>query len=295
MRNLKIMLCIVTALAVLGFAGVQFYTYVYSDTVPPVITMDSDLVSVSVRDKDQNAALLAGVSASDNHDGDLTGEVMVSSVSQLIGVNTAKVNYTVFDGADNMATASRMVCYTDYTSPHFVLREPLVYGVGEVVALMGRVEAYDVRQGDITDMIRLSALSINNNVEGIYHVSLRATNDIGDDSVVTLPVIIRNQMPQSPEIILNEYLVYITVGSNFNVTNYFESINRGGTGGQGNYGDLSVDNGVDVDKPGIYEVHYSYTNVYGYTADAILTVVVEESEVVAEDAETAPEGSEVVA
>lgn len=281
MRNLKIFLCVVTVLAALGFAGMLFYTRVYSDTVPPVITMDSDMVSVSVKTEDRTAAILEGVTASDDRDGDLTDQVMVSSISKLIGVNTAKVNYIVFDSADNMATASRMVCYSDYTAPHFVLNEPLVYGVGDVVALMGRIQAYDTLQGDVTDMIRLSALSINNNVEGIYHVSLRVTNDIGDSSAVTLPVIIRNQMPQSPEITLNESLIYLTVGDDFDPTDYFENLRRGGTGGQGGYSDLSVDNGVDMTRSGVYEVHYSYTNTYNYTADAILTVIVEDSEVVA--------------
>lgn len=281
MRSLKILLCIVTVLAAIAFAGMQFYAHVYLDTTAPVITMDSDVVSVNVADADQPSAFLAGVTASDNRDGDLTAEVMISSISKLIGVNTAKVNYAVFDSSDNIATASRVVCYADYHAPTFRLNAPLVYGVGETVALIGRVEADDVLQGNISDMIRLAALSINNNVEGIYHVTLRVTNDMGDSSTVTLPVIIRNQMPQSPEIILSDYLVYLTTGQTFDPADYFISLTRGGTGGRGSYTDLSVDNGVDMSAPGSYEVHYSYTNTYGYTADAIITVVVEESEVVA--------------
>ena len=81
-----------------------------------------------------DSALLDGVCASDDRDGDLTGQVLIRSVSQFTGENTALVSYIVFDSSDNMSTASRSVVYTDYTPPRFALSEPLVFAPSSSVA-----------------------------------------------------------------------------------------------------------------------------------------------------------------
>ena len=54
--------------------------------------------------------LLAGVTAEDNRDGDLTDEVFVDKVIPT-GEDTAAVYYGVIDSAKNVATASRTVTY----------------------------------------------------------------------------------------------------------------------------------------------------------------------------------------
>ena len=107
MRTLKIILCIATALSVLAFALAIYYTQFYKDVVSPEIRMDAETVTVSVADGDE--ALLRGVTAVDNRDGDISGAVLVDGVSQLTGPNSARVRYIVFDSAENSATASRTV------------------------------------------------------------------------------------------------------------------------------------------------------------------------------------------
>lgn len=276
MRTLKLILCAATVLAALAFAGVQIYTRVVLDTVAPVISMDAD--SITVRVSDGPEALLAGVTAWDDRDGDLTGEVRVSHVSQLISGSTAKVNYVVFDRADHMATASRTVCYSDYTAPRFSVVSPLVFGVGEKVSLVGHVVARDSIDGNITGAMRLSAISVNNTIEGIYHVTLRVTNSVGDSSKVTLPIIIRAQSPGQAQVELNQYLVYLKTGEEFDPEPYFKTLLTG-DGGRGYYSAVSVTDRVDTSVPGIYEVSYDYTAADGEVAEAILTVVVEEGEV----------------
>lgn len=47
--------------------------------------------------------LLQGVTAWDNRDGDLTSEIMIDHISTLIGANTAKITYVVFDSSDRVA------------------------------------------------------------------------------------------------------------------------------------------------------------------------------------------------
>lgn len=276
MRKLKIILCLLTVLAAIAFVGVHLYSQLVLDSTAPVITISEDTVVVSVNDKEE--ALLEGVSAYDNRDGDLTNEIMVSGVSQLIGSNIAKVNYIVFDHSDNMATASRTVCYSDYESPHFSLLSPLVYNVGERISLIGRVVVKDVLDGNISGSIRLSSIALNNTVEGIYHVALRVTNSMGDSSTVTLPIIIQSKKASSSEIELEKYLIYLKTGESFDPEDYFKSLTLSG-GGRGSYATLNVDNEVDTSTAGTYEVTYSYTDSSMTVTQAILTVVVEEGEV----------------
>lgn len=274
MRTIKIVLCTLCALAALAFAATQYYFHVYLDQTPPVISMDAPVVTVSVRDGDEE--LLAGVTAMDDREGDLTSKVMVSNVSRLTGANTAQVSYVVFDSSDNMSTAARTVCYSDYSAPHFSLVRPLNFGVGETVSLVGRVVAQDVLEGNLTGAIRVSNMTLNNSVEGIYHVNLRVSNRMGDVSTVNLPIIIRNVMPESPVLTLKKYLVYIPQGSEFDPQDYFSSLLLNGTENlQGLYSSLKVINNVDTSTPGSYEVSYSYTNSSGYSTDAVLAVVVE--------------------
>ena len=56
----------------------------------------------------------SGITAWDDQDEDLTGEIMVDHISTLISANTAKITYVVFDHADNASKLTRTVAYTDY-------------------------------------------------------------------------------------------------------------------------------------------------------------------------------------
>ena len=253
MRTLKTILCIATALSVLAFALAIYYTQFYKDVVPPEIRMDADVITVSADDGDE--ALLRGVTATDNRDGDITGAVLVDGVSQLTGPNAARVRYIVFDAAENAATASRTVVYSDYEAPRVFILQPLIYNVGDTIALRGRVIARDCLEGNITDRIRISSKDLSNRAAGVYHLTIWVMNKLGDVSTVTVPVIVREDDPAVPVVELKSYLTYLTRGEEF---------------------DPKVSGEVDTDTPGTYEVVYSATNSDGLTGQAILTVVVEE-------------------
>ena len=260
--GLIICLVVVTAL----FAAGQVYTRVVADNSRPVITLDSDYITISV--EDGQPALLQGVSAWDDRDGDLSGEVIVSGVSKLINNNTAKVSYMVFDKAGNMGSATRYVRYSDYHRPRFMLTRPLVYNLGEAVALSGRLQAQDVIDGDITSSIRVLSSDIISSIEGVYSLSLQVTNSVGDTAQVTLPVTIRHEAEGESQLTLRRYLIYMEQGGSFDAKAYIDSVPAGAAG------DVRIDNGIDANTPGSYIVTYSCT-VGGRTSTAILTVVVE--------------------
>ena len=94
LQRITLILFIISALL---FAGSRAYHHFLVDDTPPVLTMDSDTVEMGLGDT--RDALLRGVRATDNRDGDLTREIIVQGVTKLIGENTAKVTYIVFDKA----------------------------------------------------------------------------------------------------------------------------------------------------------------------------------------------------
>lgn len=274
MKAVKVILIGLTVLLAGVFAAGQIYSRVYVDTAPPVLTMDADTVTVSVKDDD--SALLAGVSARDDHDGDLTSAVQVRSISQLTGENTAVVSYIVFDSADNMATCSRTVCYSDYAPPHFELDAPLTYTLGETITLGGRLRAVDVIDGDLSDSIRLASGTMTNNQIGSYHITVQVTNSMGDTASLPLRITLRAKTEAAPSIALKEQLIYLQQGASFSPQRYFSALQYSGLDEtRGSYEELKVRNPVDTKTPGVYEVVYSYTNEDGLDTDAVLTVVVQ--------------------
>lgn len=265
-RTLKTILIICLVLVTAAFAAGQVYSRVVADTVPPVITLDSDSITVSV--EDGRDALLRGVTASDAKDGDLTGQIIVSGVSKLISNNTAKVSYMVFDKAGNMASATRYVVYSDYHRPRFMLITPLVYSLGETVSITGRLQAQDAVDGDITSSIRVLSSDIISSTEGVYNLTLQVINSLGDTEQVTLPVTIRAEADGDSAVKLRRYLVYVGLGDNFEPRNYIESVSAGSVS------DVRIDSNVDTQSAGCYLVTYTVTSG-GRSSSALMTVVVE--------------------
>ena len=266
MRTLKTILIICLVLVTAAFAAGQVYSRVVTDTVPPVITLDSDSITVSV--EDGRDALLRGLTASDAKDGDLTGQIIVSGVSKLISNNTAKVSYMVFDKAGNMASATRYVVYSDYHRPRFMLITPLVYSLGETVSITGRLQAQDAVDGDITSSIRVLSSDIISSTEGVYNLTLQVINSLGDTAQVTLPVTIRAEADGDSAVKLRRYLVYVGLGDNFEPRNYIESVSAGSVS------DVRIDSNVDTQSAGCYLVTYTVTSG-GRSSSALMTVVVE--------------------
>ena len=71
------------------YTGSKLYRIKMVDRTPPVFTSQSDTVTVARGDDER--ALLQGITARDDRDGDLTGQIMIQGITPLIGENTAKV------------------------------------------------------------------------------------------------------------------------------------------------------------------------------------------------------------
>ena len=244
MRAIKRILIILLVLMTGGYIFTAIYQGSADRKVAPVISCPEGVLEVSASDPE--SALLQGVTAFDEQDGDLTNRVILGGVSKLISNDTAKVTLLVFDSDDNMASCTRRIRYTDYHRPTFSVTEPLVYSSTEEVALLSRLKATDVVDGDISKNIRVSTLEPSNNSE-VYHVTVQASNSVGDTAWVRLPVLLLNSNPLRPEIQLSKYLVYVEKDAKFSTTTYLKDLKVPGVKDP-DLEQIAVDNQVDTGK-----------------------------------------------
>ncbi|MDY3766154.1 MAG: bacterial Ig-like domain-containing protein [Lachnospiraceae bacterium] len=258
------------------WAAVYVLTVRDKDQTPPQITGTTDEIQVSVGATDEE--LLAGLTAFDDRDGDITDKIRVGTHSKFIHKGSCEVQYYVFDSSYNVAQFSRRVTYTDYESPRFILSSPLIYEVDSTVSVMSRVSAKDDLDGDISGKIKIVSSNVNEAKEGVYSADLEVTNEYGDVCELEVPVHIVEKGffdEEAPQIVLNSYLVYLKKGEELNPEQYLKKVVEPDES-EGNLDDVQIENGVDTSKEGIYEVTYTYESPNGKSTVSYLIVAVTE-------------------
>ena len=274
LKYIRIVLVVLFCLALAGAGSLYFYNYTHEDTQPPAFSKETELVEVSVTDPQQ--ALLRGLAAYDNVDGDVTDRIKIKSISQLVNETDVIVTYIVFDNSSNYAVCDRTARYTDYTSPRFSLSKPMLFNTGETVTFLDRISVIDQRDGNITGRLKLEESTVVSTIPGTYRAMLSATNLMGDTVYLPLTVQVVNKSVTLPTIELSEYLVYLDVGSPKRFRSYLKGV-RDPMDSEGAFPSKVTINSkaVDTSTPGVYEVYYYYTGKSGEIGTAILTVVVE--------------------
>lgn len=239
------------------------------DDIGPTISCPEEVLQISVTDPSD--ALLTGVTAYDEQDGDLTGRIRILGISKFIAERTAKVTYAVFDSDNNMATCTRELYYTDYTSPVFTVTTPLIYGQNASIALLDRICVTDCIDGDITQSVRVSTMHGTSDPE-VYTVDIQVTNSMGDTAQITLPLIQQESSLNRATVNLTTTLTYITAGSTFDARSYLATVST--PTGYGFLSDVEITGTVDPSTPGTYMVFYTYRDEI-CTGTSILTVVVQ--------------------
>ncbi len=290
MKRIRILSIIVFVIS-LGLFG--FFRIKHSrvdDNIPPRISMDSGSIEVSVNDDDE--AILAGVTAADSNDGDVSDTLIVESMGQFLSTGRRNVTIAAFDSNSNIAKETREVIYTDYTSPRFSLEEPLIFPLNSD-SILDYITASDVLDGDITNQIKISQSTfVDTSTADDYETSFTVTNSAGD--TVKLPVTItiydRSVSGNAPDINLSEYLIYVAAGTKVTPWNYVTSVTMQGTqyekaedGNLYNFdmsqiltkSDFSIKGEVDTNTPGTYEYTYKLTDSSNRTGTVRLIVVVE--------------------
>lgn len=259
------------------------------DQSGPEIQMDQQEIQVSIAADD--AALLQGVTAIDRKDGDVTDSLVVESISNFIEKGRRKVSIVAFDSDNHITRAEREIVYTDYTSPVFTLDSPLRFSI-DAENLTEGLHAQDCLDGDITSKIQMSFQdSYSYGTAGQYQVNYSVANSAGD--VKNLPVTVEfydpSQESQIPSLTLNQYLINLSVGEGFDPWGYLDSVTvnhyqyvkeedgilHGSTAEDIlDPSAVQIENPVDVNTPGVYEVVYSVYDEEGVQGSVRLIVSV---------------------
>lgn len=291
MRKIQIAVIAFFILSLVALGGFKIWSNLDKDETRPVIECPESSIKVSVKEGEK--ALLEGLTARDDVDGDLTDAIRISSISHFAEQGKRTVEYVVFDSSNNFATCTRTVQYTDYESPRIYLDAPLRVSLSELdmIDTTSFMRVEDVLDGDISNKIRLS---FDNSVyiqePGFYSVTAQVSNSAGD--TVSLPLQMHivdsgnSEENQKYYPILSDYVIYVKVNEAINLKTYLTGVMRGTQ--QYEFADdqssvlnitrddISIASHVDFSTPGTYTVDYSYTSPSGATGVTKMVVVVEE-------------------
>lgn len=290
MRRLRLIILILSVIVIAGFAGSMIYEYRTTDSTAPVIHADTDALFLSVSATDED--LLAGMSAYDNLDGDVTSTLVVVSKSKFITKGTQRVNYAAFDKNNNVGVYSRTVTYTDYESPRFSVSQPMRFlsGSASYNYLRG-ITAIDTMDGNITQKVKVTYGDVEavSDAVSFRALNLMVTNSAGDSSVLPMNVTFENNATYTTKApALTDYVLYVTAGTKPDLRGNLCGIWAGGKvssfedNGIDPTSSVSInDSSADYNVPGFYTVTYTLTrlNQEGIRTNlgsATLVVVVEE-------------------
>lgn len=286
MRRIRLAVVGIFVLSLIAFIVFNIVNRVTTDSTPPVITSESDTVTVSVAAEESE--LLAGLTATDDEDGDLTGEIMISSMSNFTEPGKRTVSYVVFDASNNASTLTRNLEYTDYTAPQIKLTQPLRYGLNEIedASLTENMSVQDCLDGDITQQIRAT---FNDGsyiaMAGEYGITVQVSNSAGDTCSVPLTVTVTDPAEESGKYypMLSDYIVYAPVGGYVDLTSLLIGLENSSTqylfadanpSAPGGIESVAIGGAVDYNTPGTYTVDYQFTSASGVTGTTKLAVVV---------------------
>lgn len=286
MRRIRLAVVGIFVLSLIAFIVFNIVNRVTTDSTPPVITSESNTVTVSVAAEESE--LLAGLTATDDEDGDLTGEIMISSMSNFTEPGKRTVSYVVFDASNNASTLTRNLEYTDYTAPQIKLTQPLRYGLNEMedASLTENMSVQDCLDGDITQQIRAT---FNDGsyiaMAGEYGITVQVSNSAGDTCSVPLTVTVTDPAEESGKYypMLSDYIVYAPVGGYVDLTSLLIGLENSSTqylfadanpSAPGGIESVAIGGAVDYNTPGTYTVDYQFTSASGVTGTTKLAVVV---------------------
>lgn len=262
-------LFLITAVAA---AGIFIRDLIKTDDTFPTITVEGDMIEVSLKATDEE--LLQGVTAYDEKDKDLTPRIIIESISRFIEPGVSKVTYTVCDNDNNVAKATRLIKYAGYEAPKFQVKGNLCFSIFEHINVSGMISATDSLEGDISGKAVITSENYSSSISGAFSLNVTVTNNKGDSSTITLPLIVEDRPISVPSIELKEYLVYTDVGQQIDFASYITDVLD--TDRLELDREVSIESNVDFNTPGTYHVHYYVTNGNGLRGHSVLTVIVEE-------------------
>ena len=158
LRKSRVFVVIFFIISVVSFVGYHAIRIATTDHTVPIIEMDNASITVSVKGGD--AAILEGVTATDEKDGDITENLFIESRTTFLEKGKFNVTIAVADKDNHVAKVSREVIYSDYRSPQFSLSGPLKFQTErenrDDLNISSGLSANDVIDGNISNRIIFS-------------------------------------------------------------------------------------------------------------------------------------------
>ena len=245
-----------------------------TDTIAPVITLlgDSPLdVPLGSNYSDP------GFSATDNVDGDISGNVSVnSSAVDTSAAGSYLVTYSVTDAAGNPSTVTRWVNVTtgpDITAPLIALlgNNPLEIVLGGTFNEPG-YSAMDNVDGNITASVLVNSSAINTSVTGSYSVTYSVTDAAGNAAITVIRTVNVMAVDTTEPVInlLGNNPLEITEGGVYSEPGYSATDNVDGN----ITGNVFVDSSsLNTNLVGSYTVIYDVFDTAGNNAVTVIRTV----------------------
>ncbi|MEH7610273.1 immunoglobulin-like domain-containing protein [Gottfriedia acidiceleris] len=199
---------------------------------------------------------MAGVSAVDNVDGDLTKSIKIAGIVDTKKKGTYTLTYTVSDKAGNIITVKRTITVIDNI-------QPVIYGaVNKTINIntnfnpLTGVTATDNVDGSLTKLIKVTG-TVNTKKTGTYTLTYTVTDYSGNKTVITRKITVKDNIKP---VIYGATPKTIKVKSNFN--------SRTGVTAKDNVdGDLTkvikITGTVNTKKKGTYTLTYVVSDKAG--------------------------------
>ena len=190
----------------------------------PIINSSMDPLTVSCDYSRED--LLKGLTAYDAEDGYITDSIIPGVFTGFKEKGVSEIDYYVYDSDANCGRYKRDIIFSDYSSPEVTLSDPLVFYVKDASdgVVMNRIYGKDRLDGDVKH-IKVNSSDIDYETAGDYTISISLINSFGDTADYDLPVhIIRRTAYRGLEIRLNENLICIKSGTEFNPEDFVEEV-----------------------------------------------------------------------
>lgn len=241
-----------------GNAAVQATrTVEVMDTKPPVIVLSDNSVTMSVGESYSEP----GFSATDNVDGNLTGDVLVGGNLNVNAVGTYTVTYDVSDTSGNAAIQkTRSVQVIDTTAPVITLAgSSISVSVGQSYVEPG-YSATDNVDGNLTGNVIVGG-NLNTNTVGSYIVTYDVSDAAGNPAIQSRRTVeVIDTTP--PVISLSGGSVSMKEKRSFPEPGYSASDNIDGN----LTGSVVVEGNLNTNRVGTYTVTYNVRDNAGNTA-----------------------------
>lgn len=248
-----------------------------SKGVVPVIKAPSSVLEVSVKAK--QADLLAGISASDKEDGNLTESIFIEKISKFDENKERTITYVVFDSDDNISRATRKIKYTDYKEPVITLKNALMYIFDShfsVNTFLKDIIAVSSVDGNISSKISVTNAAYVNNY--ISNITVSVTDSCGVKTSLDLNLLLLTKIPNI-DIELKTYLKRVKVGTTLTEIaprDTIESISVMGIKDMSLKPVVELTHDYNPNVPGTYEFIYRISSDNGDYGMTKLVVIVEE-------------------